>query len=162
MRSSGNVYDQSLVGAMIESLGPEATEQWARGLVANFARTPQGADTDQLKAVADGEGDIAITNTYYLARLAKSTQPDEQAVAAKVAPFFPNQGAGERGTHVNISGGGVVATAPNRDNAVAFLEFLTSDLAQATFAQGGLETRSWRARRSTSSSPASAASARTI
>lgn len=139
VRSSGNVYNQSLVGAMVEALGADATERWARGLVANFARRPQGADTDQLKAVAAGEGDVAIANTYYLARLAKSDQPEEQAVAAKVAPFFPNQGPGERGAHVNVSGGGVVATAPNRDNAVAFLEFLTSDLAQAVFAQGSLE-----------------------
>jgi iron(III) transport system substrate-binding protein len=139
IRSSSHVYNQSLVGSMIEAIGPDATERWARGLVANFARTPQGADTDQLKAVAAGEGDVAITNTYYLARLAKSSNPEDQAVAARVAPYFPNQAPGDRGTHVNISGGGVVATSRNRDNAVAFLEFLTSDLAQATFAQGSLE-----------------------
>jgi iron(III) transport system substrate-binding protein len=139
VRSSSHVYNQSLVGSMIEAIGPEATERWARGLVANFARTPQGADTDQLKAVAAGEGDIAITNTYYLGRLAKSSNPEDQAVAARVAPFFPNQAPGDRGTHVNISGGGVVATSRNRDNAVAFLEFLTSEIAQATFAQGSME-----------------------
>jgi iron(III) transport system substrate-binding protein len=139
VRSSSHVYNQSLVGSMIEATGPEATEAWARGLVANFARRPQGADADQLKAVAAGEGDIAITNTYYLARLAKSNDPADRAVAARVAPFFPNQGAGDRGAHVNISGGGVVATSRNRDNAVAFLEFLTSDVAQAVFAQGSSE-----------------------
>lgn len=139
VRSSSNVYNQSLVGALIEAIGPDATERWARGLVANFARRPQGADADQLKAVAAGEGDIAITNTYYLARLAKSDNAADRDVAAKVAPFFPNQGPGERGAHVNISGGGVVATSRNRANAIAFLEFLTSDAAQAVFAQGSLE-----------------------
>ncbi len=139
VRSSGHVYNQSLVGALIETHGADAVEQWARGVVANFARTPQGADTDQLKAVAAGEGDLALTNTYYLVRLAKSSDPAERAVAEKVRPFFPNQGSGERGTHVNISGGGVVASARNRDQAVAFLEFLTSPMAQAVFAQGSSE-----------------------
>jgi iron(III) transport system substrate-binding protein len=139
IRSSSNVYNQSLVGSMIEANGPEATEQWARGFVANFARRPQGADTDQLKAVAAGEGDIAITNTYYLARLEKSNDPAEREVAAKVRPYFPNQGPGERGTHVNISGGGVTTHSRNRDNAIAFLEFLTGSMAQAVFAQGSLE-----------------------
>jgi iron(III) transport system substrate-binding protein len=139
VRSSSHVYNQSLLASMIEAIGPEAAERWARGLVANFARRPQGADTDQLKAVAAGEGDIAITNTYYLARLAKSDNPEDRAIAARVAPFFPNQGPGDRGTHVNISGGGVVATSRNRENAVTFLEFLTSDIAQAVFAQGSNE-----------------------
>jgi len=139
VRSSSHVYNQSLMSSMIEAIGPDATERWARGLVANFARRPQGADTDQLKAVAAGEGDIAITNTYYLARLTKSDNSEDRAVAARVAPFFPNQGPGDRGAHVNISGGGVVATSRNRDNAVAFLEFLTSDIAQAVFAQGSNE-----------------------
>jgi iron(III) transport system substrate-binding protein len=139
VRSSGHVYNQSLVGSLIEALGPQATEQWARGIVANFARRPQGADADQLRAVAAGEGDVAITNTYYLARIYKSDDPADRSVAARVAPFFPNQAPGERGAHVNVSGGGVVATARNRDNAIAFLEFLTSDVAQAVFAQGSLE-----------------------
>jgi iron(III) transport system substrate-binding protein len=139
VRSSSHVYNQSLVGSMLETYGPDATEQWARGLVANFARRPQGGDADQLKAIAAGEGDIAITNTYYLARMVNSTDPAEREVGAKVRPFFPNQGPGERGTHVNISGGGVVATSRNRDAAVAFLEYLTGDAAQAIFAQGSLE-----------------------
>lgn len=139
VRSSSHVYNQSLVASMIEALGPEATERWARGLVANFARRPQGADTDQIKAIAAGEGDVALANTYYLARLAKSSNPEDRAIAARVAPFFPNQGPGDRGAHVNISGAGVVATSRHRDSAVALLEFLTSDMAQAMFAQGSLE-----------------------
>ncbi len=139
VRSSSHVYNQSLVGALIEAHGPEWTEQWARGLVANFARRPQGGDIDQIKAVAAGEGDIAIANTYYWVRLAKSDNPEERAAAAKVGVFFPNQGPGERGTHVNISGAGVVATSRNRDNAIAFLEFLVSDEAQEIFAKGNNE-----------------------
>jgi len=137
VRSSSHVYNQSLVGSMIEAIGAEATERWARGLVANFARRPQGADADQLKAIAAGEGDVAITNTYYLARMAKSDNPADRAVAAVVAPFFPNQG--DRGAHVNVSGGGVVGTSRNRDNAVAFLEFLTGDAAQEIFARASNE-----------------------
>jgi len=115
VRSSAHVYNQSLVGALIEAHGMDWTEQWARGLVANFARPPQGGDTDQIKAVAAGEGDVAIVNHYYYVRLLTSSNPEERAVAEKVGIVFPNQGEGERGAHVNISGAGVVATAPNRD-----------------------------------------------
>jgi iron(III) transport system substrate-binding protein len=137
VRSSSHVYNQSLVGSLIEALGPEATEAWARGLVANFARPPQGGDIDQLKAVAAGEADIAISNSYYLARLLKSSDPAERMAAERLGIIFPNQN--DRGTHVNISGAGVVATARNRDQAIAFLEYLTSDRAQEIFALGNNE-----------------------
>jgi len=137
VRSSSNIYNLSLVGSMIESLGAQPTEQWARGLVANFARPPEGNDTAQIKAVADGVGDIAIANTYYLARLMKSSDPADQAVAQKVGVFFPNQR--DRGTHVNISGGGVVKTAPNREGAIKFLEHLVSPEVQEMFAKGNNE-----------------------
>ncbi|MBX5492984.1 MAG: Fe(3+) ABC transporter substrate-binding protein [Chloroflexi bacterium] len=137
VRSSSHVYNQSLVGSLIEALGPEATEAWARGLVANFARPPQGGDLDQLKAVAAGEADIAISNTYYLARMLKSNDVSEREAAARLGVIFPNQN--DRGTHVNISGAGVVATARNRDNAIAFIEYLTSDSAQDIFARGNAE-----------------------
>ena len=139
VRSSSNVYNQSLAGSLIEANGLDATEAWARGIAANLARPPQGGDTDQLKAIAAGEGDVALTNQYYYLRLLNSSNPADQEVASKVALFFPNQGPGERGTHVNISGGGVVATAPNRDAAIAFLEYLTSESAQANFAEGNYE-----------------------
>ncbi len=137
VRSSSHVYNQSLVGSLIEALGPEATEAWARGLVANFARPPQGGDLDQLKAVAAGEADIAISNTYYLARMLKSNDVSEREAAERLGVIFPNQN--DRGTHVNISGAGVVATARNRDNAIAFIEYLTSDSAQDIFARGNAE-----------------------
>jgi iron(III) transport system substrate-binding protein len=139
VRSSTHPYNQSLVGSLIEADGLEATQQWAFGIVSNLARAPQGGDTDQIKAVAAGVGDVAISNQYYLARLLKSSNAEDQDVASKVGLFFPNQGLGERGTHVNISGGGVIKTAPNRDAAVAFLEYLTSDSAQDYFARGNNE-----------------------
>ncbi len=137
IRSSGNIYNQSLLGSMVESLGVEATEAWAKGLVANLAREPEGGDTDQIKAVAAGQCDVAVANHYYWARLAKSEKPEEQEIASKTAIFFPNQG--DRGTHVNISGAGVVTSAPHPENAVVFLEFLASPEAQAIFAEGNNE-----------------------
>lgn len=139
VRSSSNVYNQSLAGALIEAHGLDWTEQWAAGIAANLARPPQGGDIDQLKAIAAGEGDVAISNHYYYLRLLNSPNPADREVAEKVGIFFPNQGPGERGTHVNISGAGVVATAPNRDAAIAFLEYLTSEAAQANFAEGNFE-----------------------
>lgn len=136
-RSSSHVYNQSLVGSLIEALGPEATEVWARGVVANFARPPQGGDLDQLKAVAAGEGDIALSNQYYLARYLTADNATDRANAEKLGIIFPNQG--DRGTHVNISGAGVVATTRNRDNAIAFLEYFTGDSAQEVFARSSYE-----------------------
>jgi len=137
VRSSSNIYNQSLLGSMVETLGVEKTEAWAKGLVANFAREPEGGDTDQIKAVAAGQCDVAIVNHYYWARMAKSSQPEDQDVTQKTAIFFPNQG--DRGTHVNISGGGVALHAPHRDHAVAFLEFLVTPEAQEIFSQGNNE-----------------------
>jgi iron(III) transport system substrate-binding protein len=137
IRSSTNVYNQSLVGAMIEAHGVEQTEAWAQGLVDNLAREPQGGDTDQILAVAAGECDVAVVNHYYLVRLMKSDQDDESAVAEAVGIVFPDQDG--RGAHANISGAGAVVTAPNRDNAIAFLEYLTTDQAQEYFALGNYE-----------------------
>ncbi len=132
IRSSGNVYNQSLVGSMIPVNGAQKTEEWARGMVANFARPPEGNDTAQIKAVAAGQGDIAIANTYYIARLLKSSKADEKAIGQKIGVFFPNQS--NRGTHVNICGGGVVKTAKNKDAAIKFLEYLVSREGQELFA----------------------------
>jgi iron(III) transport system substrate-binding protein len=137
IRSSGNIYNQSLLASMIEVNGLAATEAWAAGMVENFAREPEGNDTAQIMAAAAGLGDIAIANTYYLVRLGKSEDPADRAVFDKIGAFFPNQNG--RGTHVNISGAGVVKTAPNRDAAVQFLEYLASPQAQAFFAQGNNE-----------------------
>jgi len=137
IRSSTNVYNQSLIGSMIASQGEAKTEAWAKGVVANLARAPKGGDTDQIKAVAAGEGDIAVSNTYYLARLMASTKPEDAAVVAELAVIFPNQK--DRGTHVNVSGAGVAKYSPNRANAVKFLEYLASKEAQAYFAMGNYE-----------------------
>ena len=137
VRSSNNVYNQSLVGSMLEVNGPQKTEEWARGVVANFARPPEGNDTAQIKAVAAGQGDIAIANTYYVARLLKSDKPEDKAIAQKIGVFFPNQN--ERGAHVNISGGGVVKTAPNKEGAIKFLEYMVSPEAQEIFAKSNYE-----------------------
>ncbi|MCC7428636.1 MAG: Fe(3+) ABC transporter substrate-binding protein [Alphaproteobacteria bacterium] len=137
VRAANQVYNISLAGAMLAANGPAATESWARGLVANMARPPQGGDTPQIQAVAAGQCRIAIANTYYLARLAASSNAAERAVAEKIGVLFPNQG--DRGTHVNISGAGIVRTAPNRAAALAFLEYLASPAAQALFANGNFE-----------------------
>jgi iron(III) transport system substrate-binding protein len=137
IRSSSNVYNQSLVASMIEADGIEATETWAQGLVDNLARPPQGGDTDQIKAVAAGECDVAVVNHYYLVRLMEGGSAEDRAIADEVGIVFPNQDG--RGTHANVSGAGVVATAPNQDSAVKFLEYLTTPEAQAYFAQGNYE-----------------------
>jgi iron(III) transport system substrate-binding protein len=137
IRSSTNVYNQSLVASMIEADGVEATEAWAQGLVDNLARPPQGGDTDQIQAVAAGECGVAVVNYYYLVRLMESETAEDRAVADRVGIVFPNQDG--RGAHANVSGAGVVATAPNRENAVKFLEYLTTPEAQAYFAQGNYE-----------------------
>ena len=138
IRSSSNIYNQSLVGSVLAVAGEEATEAWCRGLVENLARVPQGGDRDQIRAVAAGEGDVAVVNTYYLAQMiAAEDKPEDQEAASKVGVIFPNQG--DRGTHVNISGAGVVKGAPNAENAVRLLEFLTGDEAQNVFAGGNKE-----------------------
>lgn len=138
-RSSDNVYSQSLMASIIAANGAEAAEAWARGLAANFARPPQGGDRDQIADVAAGVADLAIVNTYYLGLLANSDTPADRQAAEAVAVFFPNQAEGERGTHVNVSGAGVTAHAPNRENAIRLLEFLASEEAQQAFAQGNYE-----------------------
>ncbi|PMR81268.1 Fe(3+) ABC transporter substrate-binding protein [Halomonas urumqiensis] len=137
IRSSSNIYNQSLLASMIEHHGAEAAEEWAQGVVNNMARDPEGGDTDQILGVASGECDIAVANHYYYVRLLESDDEADREAASKVEILFPNQD--DRGTHVNVGGAGVVADAPNRDNAVRFLEFLSSDAAQEIFAQGNNE-----------------------
>lgn len=137
IRSSGNIYNQSLVASLIASDGAEATEQWATGLVANFARPPKGGDRDQIKAAAAGQCDIAIANTYYLAGMLTSSDEVQKAAAQTMRVFWPNQDG--RGAHVNVSGASVTAAARNRDNAVKLMEFLAGEEAQAWYAEANGE-----------------------
>jgi iron(III) transport system substrate-binding protein len=137
MRSSTNIYNLSLMGALIDHLGEQKAEAWAQGVRANLAVEPKGGDTDQLKNVAAGQCDVTITNQYYYARLARSQKPDERAIAERIGLVFPNQKTW--GTHVNISGAGVLKHAPNRAAAIRFLEYLASDEAQRYFADGNNE-----------------------
>ncbi len=137
IRSSGNIYNQSLLSSILAAHGPQETKSWAEGVVANMAREPQGNDRGQVKAVADGIGDLAIVNTYYLGRLLTSDNPEERRAGESVGVFFPNQAG--RGAHVNVSGAGVCRHAKNRENAVRFIEFLSQDEAQGTFAQANFE-----------------------
>jgi iron(III) transport system substrate-binding protein len=137
MRSSSNIYNLSLMGALIDHLGEQKAEQWAKGVHANLAQQPKGGDTDQLKAVAAGACDVTVSNQYYYARLARSSKPDEREVAGKLGIIFPNQST--TGTHVNVSGAGVMKNAPNREAAIKFLEYLASDEAQRYFAEGNNE-----------------------
>ena len=137
VRSGSHPYNLSLFGAMVEHLGPQKTEAWLKGLVDNMARSPKGGDTDQIKAVAAGECGMALTNTYYLARLMRSNNPADKAVTERIGVVFPNQSSW--GTHVNIAGGAVARHAKNVDNAIQFLEYLASPSAQNHFANGNNE-----------------------
>lgn len=137
IRSGSHPYNISLFGAMTEHLGPAKTEQWLKGLVANMARQPKGGDTDQIKGVASGECGVAVTNSYYLARLMRSSNPDDQRLIEKVGVVFPNQASW--GTHVNIAGGAVARHAKHPANAIKFLEYLATPEAQTYFANGNNE-----------------------
>jgi len=143
IRSSGNIYNQSLVASLIAANGEAATEQWAKRFVANFARPPKGGDRDQIKAAASGQCDIAIANTYYLAGMLKSSE-SVQLQARKMAVFWPNQE--NRGAHVNISGATIMRSSKNRDNAIKLIEFLASEEAQQWYAESNSE---YPARRNT-------------
>ncbi len=132
VRSSSNIYNQSLTASMISHHGAAATETWAKGIVANLARNPQGGDRDQISAVVAGQCDLAIVNTYYLAGMLNSSSADDRAVAAQVAVFWPNQA--DRGTHINISGAGVARYAPNRASAIQLMEFMVNDESQSWYA----------------------------
>jgi len=137
VRSGSHPYNLSLGAAVIAHEGEAKAEAWARGLVANFARAPKGGDTDQIKSVAAGECGVTISNTYYLARMMRSTKADDQQAMTAVGMVFPNQASW--GTHINISGAGVLKYAPHREAAVKFMEYLASDEAQAYFADGNNE-----------------------
>lgn len=136
-RSGSHPYNLSLLASVIAHEGEAKAEELARGMVSNFARTPKGGDTDQIKAVAAGECGVAITNSYYVARLMRSSKPEEQKIFDQVGVVWPNQAS--TGTHINISGGGVMKHAPNKAAAIKFLEYLASDQAQRYFADGNNE-----------------------
>lgn len=137
IRSSSNVYTQNIVAALVAHLGEDATADWAKAVVGNFARDPQGGDTDQLRGVVSGECDIAMSNTYYFARALRKDVSGVSDSTDMIGWVFPNQN--DIGAHMNISGGGVAVNAPNKDNAVAFLEYLASDQAQQYFSAGNDE-----------------------
>lgn len=139
VRAANHPYNVSLAASILAADGAEGTEAWARGVTANLARPPQGGDRDQFRAIPSGQCRIAIANTYYLAAIGASERPDDQALFRRIGVIFPNQGVGDRGTHVNISGAGLVRTAPNRDNAVKLLEYLTGPEAQRLLALGNME-----------------------
>ena len=137
IRSSNNIYNQSLMASLIANDGRESATTWARGIVANFARPPKGNDRDQVKEVALGHGDIAIVNTYYIGKLLNSSNTMEAQAGKSVGVFFPNQET--TGTHINISGLGLTKYAPNRANAIKLMEFLTGEAAQEIFASSNYE-----------------------
>ncbi|MBL8490699.1 MAG: Fe(3+) ABC transporter substrate-binding protein [Rhodocyclaceae bacterium] len=136
-RSGSHPYNLSLMSALIAHMGEARAEEWARGVVANFARAPKGGDTDQIKAVAAGECGVAVSNTYYLVRLFRSDKPEDRKAMERIGIVWPNQKA--QGAHINISGGGMLKTAPHKEAAVRFLEYLASDEAQRHFADGNNE-----------------------
>ncbi len=137
IRSGSHPYNLSLFGSVLEHLGEAKTQTWLKGMVDNMARSPKGGDTDQIKAVAAGECGVAVTNTYYLARIMRSDKPEDKAITDRISVVFPNQTSW--GTHVNIAGGAVAKNAKNQANAVKFLEYLASTSAQNHFANGNNE-----------------------
>ncbi|WP_051719995.1 Fe(3+) ABC transporter substrate-binding protein [Anditalea andensis] len=136
-RSSENIYNQSLLASILEAHGEEKTTEWAKAVLSNMARSPKGNDRDQVKAVASGEGDVAIVNTYYIGIMLNDSNIEEQRAAEQVGIFFPNQE--DRGTHINISGAGVTKYAPNKGNAIKLLEFLSGKEAQTLLADINFE-----------------------
>jgi iron(III) transport system substrate-binding protein len=136
-RSGSHVYNLSLMSALIEHWGERKAEDWARGVVANFARSPKGGDTDQILAVAAGECGVAINNSYYYVRLLRSDKPEHKKAMQAVGLIWPNQKS--FGTHMNVSGAGVLKSAPHREAAIQYLEYLASDSAQNYFANGNNE-----------------------
>ena len=137
VRSSSNIYNQSLMASIIANKGEAFAKEWAEGMVANLARTPKGSDRDQVKAVVAGEGDLAIVNSYYIGKMLNSPDAEEVNTAKQIGLFFPNQG--DRGTHINVSGAGVAKYAPNKENAIKFIEYLMSEEAQQVFTNANYE-----------------------
>ena len=139
VRSSSNAYNQALMASMYANIGEEATKKWSKGIVNNLARDPKGNDRDQVKAIASGQGDLAIVNSYYIGMLLSSKKESEVLAGKSISVFFPNQAKEDRGTHVNISGFALTKNAPNRENAIKLLEYLTDVEAQNTYVNNSFE-----------------------
>jgi len=139
VRSSSNAYNQALMSSIVANLGSSATESWAKGVVSNFARDPKGSDRDQVKAIAAGQGDLAIVNSYYIGLLLASEKEEEINAGKAVSVFFPNQGYDERGSHINISALGLTKNSPNRENAIKLIQYLTSEEAQEVYVNNSYE-----------------------
>ncbi len=139
VRSSSNAYNQALMASMYANIGEEATKKWSKGIVNNLARDPKGNDRDQVKAIASGQGDLAIVNSYYIGMLLSSEKESEVLAGKSISVFFPNQAKEDRGTHVNISGFALTKNAPNRENAIKLLEYLTDVEAQNTYVNNSFE-----------------------
>ena len=139
VRSSSNAYNQALLSSIVANKGVESATNWASSLVENFARDPKGNDRDQVKAIAAGQGDIAIVNSYYIGLLLSSEKEEELKAGKSVGVFFPNQAEGESGTHINISGIGLAKNSPNKENALKLIEFLTGESAQSRYVNTSFE-----------------------
>jgi len=139
VRSSTNAYNQALLSSLVAHHGQEVASQWCNNLVSNFARKPKGNDRDQVRAIVANVGDIAIVNSYYIGLLKSSTDSLDRKIGESVNVFFPNQAENERGAHVNISGLGLLKNAPNKNNAIKFMKFITSDYAQEYYTNNSFE-----------------------
>ena len=139
VRSSSNAYNQALMSSLVANLGPDAVTSWSEAVVKNFARDPKGSDRDQVKAIAAGQGDIAIVNSYYIGLLLASEKEEEINAGKAVSVFFPNQGDGERGAHINVSGIALAKNAPNKENAIELIKYLTSVEGQETYVNNSYE-----------------------
>ncbi len=139
VRSSSNAYNQALMSSLVANLGSEIAEKWSSAVVSNFARDPKGSDRDQVKAIAAGQGDLAIVNSYYIGLLLASEKEEEIKAGNSVSVFFPNQGEGDRGSHINISALGLTKNSPNKENAIKLIEYLTSEEAQKVYVNNSYE-----------------------
>ena len=139
VRSSSNSYNQALLSSLVANLGEEDTRSWANAVVSNFARDPKGNDRDQVKAIAAGQGDIAIVNSYYIGLLLSSENEEEINAGKAISVFFPNQAEGDRGSHINVSGIALAKNSPNKSNALKLIKYLTSDEAQKTYVNNTFE-----------------------
>ena len=139
VRSSSNSYNQALMSSLVANLGEDATQEWTKSVVSNFTRDPKGNDRDQVKAIAAGQGDVAIVNSYYIGLLLSSENEEEVNAGNAISVFFPNQGEGERGSHINVSGVALAKNSPNKSNALKLIEYLTSDEAQEIYVNNTFE-----------------------
>jgi len=139
VRSSSNAYNQALMSSLVANLGSDAVTSWSEAVVKNFARDPKGSDRDQVKAIAAGQGDIAIVNSYYIGLLLSSEKEEEINAGNAVSVFFPNQGEDDRGAHINVSGIALTKNAKNKENAIELIKYLTSVEGQETYVNNSYE-----------------------